>query len=131
MTTTRNALTYDKQIADRLIPLLEVIVGELMDRTRAVRSLRRKLDQVLDLDGRLPESKPERHRAMELQARLATQIHECRLSNQELEKLSCVFDARRRVVRIPGLNGGLEGGFEWGLGTHSVNPAQAEDLAST
>ncbi len=131
MTVTNTALRYDRQLATRLIPLLEVLVGEYLDRTTTVRSLRRQLAKVTGPDGRLPESQPERGQASELRARLSTQLRECRLASEELESLSCEFDARRRMVRIPGESGEFEDGFEWYVGTSGVVSVNLNDFAGT
>jgi hypothetical protein len=131
MTATHNELRYDRDLATRLIPLLEVLVGEFLDRTQAVRSLRRELHNVLGPDGHLPETQPERREASEMRARLSTQLRECRLVTDELEALDCVFDHRRRMVRIPGESGNLEDGFEWYLGSSEVISVSLSDLANT
>ncbi len=130
MTVTQTTLRYDRQSATRMIPLLAVLVGEYLDRTRDIRSFRRQLKRVLDPNGRLPECQPERGEASELQARLSTQLRECRLVVEELEGLACIFDPRRGMVRIPGENGSLEGGFEWYLGSSSVISVGITDRAS-
>lgn len=131
MTVTQSTLRYDRQLATSMIPLLGVLVGEYLDRTRDIRSFRRQLKKVLDPDGRLPESQPERGEASELQARLTTQLRECRHVVQELEGLACIFDPRRRMVRIPGENGSIDEGFEWYLGSSDVVSVGISDLAST
>ncbi len=131
MTATQSTLRYDRNIATSMIPLLRVLVGEYLDRTRDIRSLRWQLAKVLDADGRLPESQPERNQASELQACLSIQLRESRHVAEELEGLACVFDPRRRMVRIPGANGSLEGGFEWYLGSRDVVSVGPNDLAST
>ena len=131
MTVSQTALCYDREVATRLIPLLEVLVGEYLDRTRSVRSLRRQLSLYLDPDGRLPEHQPERGAASELRAYLFTQLREFRLVSEELEGLACEFDARRRMVRIPGEDGNLEDGFEWYVGSSDVISVGSSDLATT
>ena len=129
MTISDSALHYDKQVATRLIPLLEVLVGEFLDRTKEVRAIRWQLAKVLGPDGRLPENQPERGEASELRARLSTQLRECRLVTEELENLACEFDARRRMVRIPGESGEYEDGFEWYLGSSDVVSVKLTDFA--
>ena len=129
MTVTNSALRYDKEIATRMIPLLEVLVGEFLDRTKEVRAIRWQLAKVLGPDGRLPEEQPERGEASELRARLSTQLRECRLVLEELENLACEFDARRRMVRIPGESGEYEDGFEWYLGSSDVVSVKLTDFA--
>ena len=131
MTISQTALRYDREVATRLIPLLEVLVGEYLDRARSVRSLRRQLSLYLDPEGRLPEHQPERGTASELRACLSTQLREFRLVTEELESLSCEFDTRRRMVRIPGESGNLEDGFEWYMGSSDVISLGASDLAIT
>ncbi|MCA9001763.1 MAG: DUF2203 family protein [Planctomycetes bacterium] len=131
MTHPHTVRTYDLDHANRLIPFLEVLVGEFVDRNRAIRSLRRKLDAVLDVDGHLTEDLAERREAMELQARLSTQLRERRMITEELDKLGCTLDSRGRIVRIPGVSGVLEDGFEWTPGTRAANPVHSKDLAAT
>ncbi|MDF1836964.1 MAG: hypothetical protein P1V35_03770 [Planctomycetota bacterium] len=129
MTESNTALRYDQHTANRMIPLLDVLVTEFLDRTNSVRSLRRQIAKLVGPDGRLPETQPERSEGSELQAQLSTQLRECRLVTEELENLACEFDARRRMVRITGQSGEFEDGFEWYLGSSEVVSVKAANFA--
>jgi len=76
---------YDLNHAERLVPLLEVIVSEVLERTRLVRALKRESEPVEEGVAPSPEE-------LERRAQIATHRREIRLSIKELERLGCVGD---------------------------------------
>ncbi|HRV82250.1 MAG: hypothetical protein H6830_08695 [Planctomycetes bacterium] len=128
MTTLTTQTRFDLEAADRLIPLLGGIVAEVWERSHDIRVLRSRLAQLCGPEGDLPTWPEERAEALELRARLATQLRERRLAREELEVLGCYLVETDGIVRIPGPSGTLEDGFLWGVDEEHVAPIAAADL---
>ena len=106
--------TYDQTRAEQLVPLLEVIVAEIVDRTRKAKALERKRER--SAEGARPTSTELQRRA-----ELATQRRGIQLAIRELEALGCVVDEQDLTrVYIPGTDGKIDRGFSWQSGEKSV-----------
>jgi hypothetical protein len=98
---------YTQEGAERLVPMLRSIGGEIGERTRNVEQLERSLER--GSSRRHATSKSTALRGME--AELAQQRRELRLAKQELARFGCSLEGRR--VLIPGEDGTPENGFAW------------------
>ena len=111
--------SYDNHGAERLIPLLRVMNREISERSDAIRSAYRRINQV-----RRNRELPARERRIQegfLQAEIATHKREVRLANKELARLGCLVDELDpSTVLIPGRDGDLGRGFIWRAGEARV-----------
>ena len=98
---------YDCERATRLVPLLEVISREIVERRHQVRLLERRIAR-FRANGR-PATE-----ILDCKAQLATHLRELRHANTELERLGCVVDDEHpSTIFIPGADGELDRGFRW------------------
>ena len=98
---------YDQRTAERLVPLLRSIVGEICERRAEIGSLRQRL-RALD---KLGDRGWERTDA---QARLSMNRRELRTAQKELARLGCELDPFAPThVRIRGEGTGPAGGRTW------------------
>ncbi|MFT5052646.1 MAG: hypothetical protein ACI8QZ_004082 [Chlamydiales bacterium] len=112
--------TYDQSRAEQLVPLLEVIVAEIVDRTRRAKDLEGKREP--HAEGSRPSSSE-----LERRAALAVQRRGIQLSIRELECLGCVVDEQDLTrVYIPGTDGKMKRGFSWQSGEKSVRVVTAQ-----
>lgn len=96
--------TYDRRQAEALLPLLDSILREIEDRTKALVAMERRHGQ---LEGR-PGDDPE---LLHVIADMATYKRELRHAREELEQLGCSLeDCGTLGVRIPGEN---DASFVW------------------
>lgn len=110
---------YDYARADRLVPLLRSVNGEIRDRKHAVRRLERQLAQLSS----------DEDEYFLVQAELANHRLEIRRAREELEQLGCVVDEANPLrVLIPGENGALEQGFAWEVGDAQVRALLSETM---
>ena len=110
--------TYDQNHAEKLVPLLEVVVNEILERTRTVEALRRESD---------PHASQPSAAELERRAEIASQRREIRLSIRELERLGCVVDEQDLSrVYIPGPGGKIDRGFSWQSGEKEVKSVAPE-----
>lgn len=105
---------YDRDDAQKLVPLLDAIFREVADRRHAARTLEKQLARSRREDANAPE-------LHDLRARLAAHRRELRLARKEFERLGCVVDDDHPTrVFIPGTTGRRE--FHWDAGDTSVQP---------
>ena len=128
MTTDITQSSYDLQSAERLAPLVQGIAFEINERSREIRTVRHRLGKICGPEQDLPRDTELRNEALELRARLATQLRERRNAQEELEELGCYLDESSRTVRIPGPSGTLEDGFLWSLREESLLPVPTVDV---
>lgn len=115
-----NKTNYDHHQASQLVPLLRSITREMRERTHAVEHLEAKLR-----DAR--RAGPDSEAFLSVQAELSTQKRELRLARKELERLGCALDDSHPLrVLIPGQDGELRSGFEYTIGSNSVEPNGAD-----
>jgi len=106
--------TYDKSRAEQLVPLLEVIVAEILDRTRQAKDLERTREA--QVEGQRPSPAE-----LERRAALAVQRRGIQMAIRELEGLGCVVDEQDLTrVYIPGTDGKIDRGFSWQSGEKNV-----------
>lgn len=106
---------YDRTHAKELVPLLESITREIVERHRAIRFLEQELAELTEED---PSSK-QRHLVL---AELASQRRELRMARGELDRLGCTYDEQYpHRVYIPGRSGKLEEGFRWQVGDLTIH----------
>ncbi len=113
--------SYDRHDAKLLVPLLEAITKEIVDR----------LADVQRLEARLERLKSPRHSAERLNTQAEVAVHRLgiRLACKEIEALGCVPDGENPTeVLIPGRDG--ETGFRWQFGEGGIH-AVASDSSRT
>jgi len=102
---------YDRTTARQLVPLLESITREVVDRLHEVRIFQGKL-ALLEQGKSGAAAKGDEY--IELRAALSNHRREIRLAMQELERLGCVVDEHNPlVIFIPGSDGNIDHGFQW------------------
>lgn len=106
---------YTHETASLMVPFLMGICTEIAERSanarRINRSIRTLENQAGDNDGALEDLR-------NLRAELANQRRELRHARGELESLGCVLDhGHPQRILIPGVDGSLESGFAWDIGT--------------
>lgn len=112
--------TYERTDAEKLVPLLEVIVNEILDRSRTVRQLVKAASP--PAEGTAPSTAE-----LDRRAEIASHRREIRLSIKELERLGCVVDEQDLSrVYIPGPSGQLDRGFSWQSGEKNVRKVTSE-----
>lgn len=110
---------YQREEAQRLLPLLEAITNEIRERSGEVRVLEGR-ERSLERDGHGRDSDELAH----VTAKLASERRELRLAAEELERLGCFLDpAQPDRVLIPGTDGKLLSGFLWRFGASEVEAA--------
>ena len=110
---------YDRQEAQRLLPLLRSIVSEIEERATNVRHLAHRLRRLRD------ERSDERAQANAV-AELAEQKRELRHAHEELEALGCAVDPTDgHTVLIPGEDGRLWSGYELRIDSGRLTAAPA------
>lgn len=98
---------YDRNHAQRLLPLLRSIGNELAERLHEVRILQGRIAVHERRGGDV-------HELLDLKATLATQRRELRLTAKELERLGCTLDeSHPGRILIPGADGDVAHGFAW------------------
>lgn len=105
---------YDRTTARQLVPLLESITREVVDRLHEVRIFQGKLAllEQRSLDGNGGSEKSGE--CIELRAALSNHRREIRLAMKELERLGCVVDEHNPLlIFIPGSDGNIDHGFQW------------------
>ncbi len=116
--------SYDRENANKLVPLLESIAAEIRDRLALVRELD---DQVASIS----EDSLETTRYLNLLAELATHRRELRLAKKECEGLGCVLEEGQPTrIYIPGSNGKLKSGFRWESGDSTIRTTAPESAPS-
>lgn len=116
-----NKTRYDQTQASKLVPLLRSITREMRERTHAIEHLEAKVRDVSRAFGK------DSDELITVQAELSTQKRELRLTRKELERLGCALDEEHPLrVLIPGRTGDLRSGFEYHIGTNSVEPNGAD-----
>ena len=117
--------TYDRNHAEKLVPLLEVIVNEILERTRAVRKLAQESKPQ-------PEGSAPSADELDRRAEIASHRREIRLSIKELERLGCVVDEQDLTrVYIPGPGGKIDRGFSWQSGEKNVRNVTSDTASET
>ena len=102
---------YDRTTARQLVPLLESITREVVDRLHEVRIFQGKL-ALLEQGKSGGDAKGEEY--IELRAALSNHRREIRLAMKELERLGCVVDEHNPLlIFIPGSDGNIDHGFQW------------------
>ena len=105
--------SYDLTRAEKLVPLLEAITREMVDRSQTIRLLERQKPSSSDA--------PPDAAELDRRAELATHRRELRLAKKELEKLGCIIDETDLTrVYIPGTDGKIDQGFSWHAGENKV-----------
>lgn len=110
------AKTYDSAQAQRLVPLLEVIGREILERQAQIVRLERR---------RVPKGTDP----IALRAELSGHRRELRNARRELARLGCRVDQSERLtIFIGGHGGAFESGYRWspGEGTVRTTPLTAE-----
>jgi hypothetical protein len=106
---------YDRDDAQRLVPLLDSIFREVAERRREGRILEKQLAAAKQAGANEDES----DRLLELRAQLAVQRRELRLAQKEFERLGCEVDEHNpNRVLILGPNG--RQAFRWDAGDTAV-----------
>ena len=106
--------TYDLDQAQKLIPLLDSITVEVVERAQAIRDLSRELRRLRREDGPTEE-------ILNLQADLSIQRRSLRHCTEELEALGCYVDEGHPLaVIIPGPDGTHESGYRWEVGSVEI-----------
>ncbi len=117
-------ISYDRQHALRLVPLLRSIMREICERSSAIAQLETHLEKL----SRPLKKSPEFY---DLKSRLATHRHELRLTMKELSRLGCVLDGRHPMrVRIPSNSGELSHGYTWVVEEETACANSPQSLAS-
>jgi len=102
---------YDRTTARQLVPLLESITREVVDRLHEVRIFQGKLS-LLEQGKSGAVAKGDEY--IELRAALSNHRREIRLAMKELERLGCVVDEHNPLlIFIPGSDGNIDHGFQW------------------
>ncbi len=98
---------YDRELVQRLLPLLRSIGVEIAERMHEERVLQGRI-AVYERRGEYCAE------LFNLRAALAVHRRELRLARKELETLGCVLDRNHpgRIL-IPGADGDVENGFTW------------------
>ena len=105
--------TYDRQDAQKLVPLLDAIFREVAERRHEARLLEKQLVRE-KREGASAET------LLGLRARLASHRRELRLARKEFERLGCTVDDHNpNRVFIAGPIG--ERSFRWDAGDESVH----------
>ncbi|MEZ5975062.1 MAG: DUF2203 family protein [Planctomycetota bacterium] len=125
---TQTPTRYTLKDANALVPLLQGIIVELRERSRAIRGLVGEWSQLSGMDGELPEDPQQRARAMEIRTRLSTQLRERRKALEELDSLGCYLVELDRQIRIPGPSGTMEDGYCWDLDAAEVERIPGVEL---
>ena len=108
---------YDRNDAQKLVPLLDSIFREVAERRREVRLLEKQLS-AMKREGAEPET-AEQDRMVQLRAQLALHRRELRLARKEFERLGCEVDEHNpNRVLILGANG--RQAFRWDAGDTAV-----------
>lgn len=112
---------YDHDQASRLVPLLRSITREMSERTHAIEHLEARLRDTARTHGK------DADETLAVQAELSTQKRELRQARKELERLGCALDASHPLrILIPGADGQLRSGFEYTIGSSTVEPSGAD-----
>lgn len=107
---------YDRNDAQKLVPLLDAIFREIAERRREIRLLEKQL-AALRQETASDLGETALHR--ELRAQLATHRRELRSAQKEFERLGCEVDEHNpNRVLILGPNG--RQAFRWDAGDTSV-----------
>ena len=105
---------YDRTTARQLVPLLESITREVVDRLHEVRLLQGKLALLEQENQRVGLSAEKSGEFLELRAVVANHRRQIRLAMKELERLGCVVDEDNPLlIFIPGTDGNIDHGFQW------------------
>ncbi len=101
---------YDRTTARQLVPLLESITKEVLERLHEVRIFQGRL-ALLEQDNPGGEKGVD---YLEVRAALSNHRREIRLAMKELERLGCVVDEHNPLlIFIPGSDGNIDHGFQW------------------
>src|SRR5947208_2348457 len=111
---------YTREGAERLVPMLRSIGGEIGERTRSVERLERSLGSRSSTRPGMPVSMAVKG----LEASLAQQRRELRLAKQELARFGCALEGTR--ITIPGEDGTLEHGYTWSMDDDRLHATPAE-----
>ena len=99
-----NNHTYDRDLAERLIPFLRSVTREIRERSAKIDRLDRALESRERRD-------PVAQRNL-MQARMVEHRRALREAERELARLGCMLDDDHPLrVLIPGGSGSFEGGF--------------------
>ena len=97
--------SYDRNRAQRLVPLLRSISLELSDRLHEIRILQGRIAALERRGGSVDE-------LLDMKATRATHRRELRYAQHELERLGCVQDESHPFrILIPGADGEVAHGF--------------------
>lgn len=106
--------TYDKTTARQLVPLLESITKEVVDRLHEVRIFQGRLALLEQENHRGGKDGTKAGEYLELRAALSNHRRQIRLAMKELERLGCVVDEHNPLlIFIPGTDGNFDHGFQW------------------
>ena len=119
---------YDRTTARQLVPLLESITREVVDRLHEVRIFQGKL-ALLEQGKSVGGTRSEEY--LDLRAALSNHRREIRLAMRELERLGCVVDEHNPLlIFIPGSDGNIDHGFQWDPSDPTLRRATTGTVAS-
>ena len=105
---------YDRTTARQLVPLLESITKEIVDRLHEVRIFQGRVALLEQQDRPSGRDGTKGGEYLELRAALSNHRRQIRLAMKELEQLGCVVDEHNPLrIFIPGSDGNIDHGFQW------------------